>query len=152
MLTDWGVRPPAEDLERVAASGHVLVMVCRADLASATAAADTTAALAELPQPPGLLLVLTDVTRTATPGRIIQTLAGALDLPVHRIPYDPVIGTDWLTATGRPGARYRRAVARLAADIVTVAASSQAPGRLPTAPAPAEAVADHAAGPVVSAG
>lgn len=138
VLTDWGVRPPAEDLEQVAASGHVLVMVCRADVASATTAADTVAALAGLPQAPGLLLVLVDVARTAAPRRIARTLAESLAIPVHRIPSDPVIGSDWLAAAGRRSARYRRAVARLAADVVTVAARSQAPGRLPAA-----ATADH---------
>lgn len=133
VLTDWGVRPAAEDLEQVATAGHVLVVVSRADQPAATAAAATVAALQTLPQPPRLVLALADVDRTATPRRIARTLGGSLGIPVYRLPYDPVVGSDWLYATGRRSVRSRRAIARLAAGLVTEAAASRAPGRLPTA-------------------
>lgn len=131
VLTDWGVRPAAEDLEPVATSGHVLVVISRADQPAATAAAATVAALQTLPQPPRLVLALADVDRTATPRRIARTLGESLGIPVHRLPYDPVVGSDWLYATGRRSVRSRRALARFAAGLVAEAAASRAPGRLP---------------------
>lgn len=133
VLTDWGVRPAAEDLEQVATAGHVLVVVSRADQPAATAAAATVAALQTLPQPPRLVLALADVDRTATPPRIARTLGGSLGIPVYRLPYETAVGSDWLYATGRRSVRSRRAIARLAAGLVTEAAASRAPGRLPTA-------------------
>lgn len=137
VLTDWGVRPAAEDLEQVAGSGHVLVVVSRADQPAAVAAADTIAALQTLPEPPRMVLALVDVGRTATPARLARTLSDSLGIPVHRLPHDPVIGSDWLNATGRTAVRSRRAVARLAAALVTEAAHSRAPGRLPAVSPPA---------------
>lgn len=131
VLTDWGVRPVAEDLEPVAYSGHVLVLVSRADQPAATAAADAIAALQQLPEPPKLILALADVDRTPTPRRLAPTLADSLAIPVFRLPYDPVIGSGWFHAVGRRSVNSRRAAARLAAGIVTEAARSQAPGRLP---------------------
>jgi len=129
VLTDWGVRPAAEDLEQVVATGHVLALVARADQPSA--AADTLAGLRELPEPPRLVLVLTDVARTAALPRLTADLSKALDLPVFGIPYDPAVGSDWLYATGRRSIGSRQAVARLAAGLVTEAAGLRASARIP---------------------
>jgi len=133
VLTDWGVRPAVEDLEQVAYSGHVLVLVSRADQPSAVAAANALAGLKALPEPPRLMLALADVDRTATPRRLAPTLAESLGVPVLRLPYDPVVGADWLHAAGRRSGGSRRAIARLAAEIVTAAAGNRASGRLSTA-------------------
>lgn len=131
VLTDWGVRPAGEDLEQVAYSGHVLVLVSRADQPAAVAAANALAGLKALPEAPRLLLALVDVNRTATPRRLAGTLAESLGVPVFRLPYDPVVGSGWLHAAGRRGPGSRWAIARLAAGIVTEAAGNRAPGRLP---------------------
>lgn len=131
VLTDWGVRPAAEDLEQVGYSGHVLVLVSRADQPAAVAAANALAGLKALPEPPRLVLALADVDRTATPRRLAPTLAESLGVPVFRLPYDPVVGADWLYAAGRRNGASRRAIARLAAGIVTEAAGNRASGRLP---------------------
>ncbi|GAB3916891.1 hypothetical protein GCM10011575_33160 [Microlunatus endophyticus] len=137
VLTDWGIRPAAEDLEQVAATGHVLVLVARADQPSA--AADTLAGLRELPESPRLVLVLTDIARTAALSRLTADLSDALDLPVFGLPYDPAVGSDWLYATGRRSIRSRQAVARLAAGLVTEAAGLRASARIPAAAVPAAA-------------
>jgi len=132
VLTDWGVRPAGEDLQQVAYSGHVLVLVSRADQPAAVSAANALAGLQALPDGPRLLLALADVDRTSTPRRLAPTLAGSLDVPVFRLPYDAVVGSDWLHAAGRRSVASRRALARLAAGIVTEAAGIRASGRLPT--------------------
>jgi len=131
VLTDWGVRPAGEDLQQVAYSGHVLVLVSRADQPAAVAAANAVAGLTALPEPPRLMLALADVDRTATPRRLAPTLAESLGVPVFRLPYDPVVGSGWLAAAGRRSSGARRAVARLSAGIVTEAAGNRASGRLP---------------------
>lgn len=131
VLTDWGVRPAGEDLEQVAYSGHVLVLVSRADQPAALAAADALAGLQALPEAPRLMLALADVNKTATPRRLAGTLAESLGVPVFRLPYDPVVGSDWFAAVGRRSVASRAAAARLAAGIVTEAAGNRASGRLP---------------------
>ena len=135
VITDWGVRPAAEDLVPAALTGHVLVLVSRAGRQASAAAADVVAALQTLPQPPRLLLALVDVDRTSTPDRVATALQRSLEVRVHRLPYDPGAGAGWLSAAARPGFGSRRAVARLAAAVVTEAVTGPAPGRLAAVPA-----------------
>lgn len=128
VLTDWGVRPLAEDLGHVATTGHVLVIVARADRRQAVEAARAAAALGDGDTSVRLLLVLVDVGRTAS-----QFMIDPADLPtggLHRIPYDPAFGATARSARRRLAHPTRRALLNLSAAFVAASASSGGPGHL----------------------
>jgi len=136
VVTDWGVRPVGLDLAESVATGHLLVMVSRADRHTATRAAAAAAAVAQLSGSPGGLargagdrvppiLVLVDVNRTAD--RVAPALRRQLGTPVHVLPHDLAWSADPMMSSRRFDARTRRAHIRLARAVMEQAVRSQEP-------------------------
>lgn len=133
VFTDWGVRPPALDLEEVAGSGHLLVVVSRAERAAATAAAQAIDALSRSANPPRFLLTLVDAG--ATSDRMAGGLQASLDVPVVVVPWERS-RSDRLRSTSRKSsAATRTAHIRLAAAVMSEVIESEASGsRMPLRP------------------
>ena len=150
VFTDWGVRPPALDLEEVAGSGHLLVVVSRAERAAATAAAEAIDALSRSANPPRFLFALVDAG--ATSDRMADGLQASLDVPVVVVPWDRS-RSDRLRPTSREfSAATRTAHIRLAAAVMTQVIESEASGgRMPPRPARSAGhqIPDRAAAPEI---
>jgi MinD-like ATPase involved in chromosome partitioning or flagellar assembly len=137
VVTDWGVRAAPMDFVESVATGHLVVMVSRADRQSATRAAAAVAQLdgpsgeaagaAARPVPP--IMVLVDVSRTAD--RVVAAVRRRLGTPVHALPHDPEWSADTLTSSRRFAARTRRAHIRLAQAVMEQAVRSQQPAARP---------------------
>ncbi len=120
VVTDWGVRPTAMDLVDVATTGHVLVVVARADRHAAAAASGAVEALLAATTQSSPVLVLVDVARTAD--HVAVGLRRWLGVPVQLLPYDRHEPDD-------PGhklsGRSRLARIRLAAAVLAAAIESR---------------------------
>ncbi|MDN5724535.1 MAG: hypothetical protein L0G99_01205 [Propionibacteriales bacterium] len=126
VLTDWGVRPPFEDLGHVASTGHVLIVVGRADRKQAIDAVRAVASIGADSASPRMVLVLVDGGRTAS-----RFALDVGNLPVdrlHRIPYDPAFGGAIQHSQRRLSHPTRRALLDLCAALVDEAGRSGAPG------------------------
>ncbi len=130
VITDWGVRAPTMDLQDVAGTGHVLVVVSRAERHAATAAASTIDALARSTAAPRFVLALVDVGHTSD--RSADTLRTALGLPVVLLPHERVRG-DRLAAGSRAfSSTTRTAYIRLATAVMDQVLAGQTSGaRMP---------------------
>lgn len=135
VFTDWGVRPPALDLQEVAGSGHLLVLVSRAERAAATAAARAVDALARSADPPRLLLTLVDAGRTSD--RMAAGLRAGLAVPVVVVPWEGC-RSNRIRSTSRDfSAATRSAHISLATAVMhEVIDSGTAGARLPIRPSP----------------
>jgi MinD-like ATPase involved in chromosome partitioning or flagellar assembly len=136
VVTDWGARGVGLDFAESVTTGHLLVMVSRADRHSATRAAAAAAAVGQLKGAPGgatrgagdrvpTVLVLVDVSRTAD--RVAPALRRRLGTPVHVLPHDLAWSADPMTPGRRFDARTRRAHICLAQAVMGQAARSQEP-------------------------
>ena len=116
VLTDWGVRDRRVDLRQVALASHVVCLVARADRHAAEEAAALVPALQQVEDRPRLVLVLVDVARTGehTPGLIRRQL----DIPVLKIPYEPLRAAEQPLASRQLPARSRLAATRLATALM----------------------------------
>lgn len=146
VFTDWGVRPPALDLEEVAGSGHLLVVVSRAERAAATAAAQAIDALSRSANPPRFLLTLVDAG--ATSDRMAGGLQASLDVPVVVVPWERS-RSDRLRSMRREfSAATRIAHIRLAAAVMSEVIESEASGgRMPLRPSGSAERPTNQAGP-----
>lgn len=126
VFTDWGVRPPALDLEEVAASGHLLVVVSRAERAAATAAAEAIDALSRSANPPRFLLTLVDVG--ATSDRMAAGLQASLGVPVVVVPRERSRSHRLRSTSREFSAATRTAHIRLATAVMTEVIRSEAAG------------------------
>jgi MinD-like ATPase involved in chromosome partitioning or flagellar assembly len=161
VVTDWGVRPVGLDLAESVATGHLLVMVSRADRHSATRAAAAAAAVAQLSGSSGgaargtgdrvpPILVLVDVSRTAD--RVAPALRRRLGTPVHVLPHELEWSADATTSSRRFDARTRRAHIRLARAVMEQAVRSQEPAARTIPPQTDPTRTSPTRGPAVVAG
>ena len=135
VVTDWGVRPAAADLEEVAGTCHLLWLVARSDRHSATAAAAALRALRETAGSARTGLVLVDVARS--PDRVAAGLEQALGRPVRALPYEPERGRTPTPTSRRFTSRTRTAHIRLAVTVMNEAIASQTPAIVAASPAAA---------------
>ena len=119
VVTDWGVRDRRVDLRQAAVASHVVCLVARADRHAAEEAAALVPALLQVEDRPRLVLVLVDVAGTGehTPGLIRRQL----DIPVLKIPYEPLRAAAQPPASRRLPARSRLAATRLATAVMAEA-------------------------------
>ncbi len=130
VFTDWGMRPPTVDLDEVAGSGHLLVLVARAERGPAIAAARAIDALTGSEAAPHCLLTLVDVGHNSD--RLADGLSRSLGVPVLGLPWERARGRR-ITPTSRDfAAATRTAHIRLAAEIMRQVIASQSTGaRMP---------------------
>ena len=119
VVTDWGVRPGADDLAEVAATSHVVLVVARADRHSADAAAALVPQLRGGGSPPQVLLVLVDVGRTAD--RLVPGLAARPGTEVVTVGHQPARAAAVPPGSRELGARARRDQILLAARVLAAA-------------------------------
>ena len=138
VITDWGVRAPTMDLQDVADTGHVLVVVSRAERHAATAAASAIDALARSSAAPRFVLALVDVGHTSD--RSAEILRTALGVPVVLLPHERVRGDRLATGSRAFSSTTRTAHIRLAAAVMDQVLTSQTSGA--RMPARSDAVTD----------
>jgi hypothetical protein len=124
VVTDWGVRPWAGDLEEVADASNVVAVVARADRHAACAAAAVIPRLLGRPAAPRVLLVLVDVGHTSD--RIAAGLRRRLDVPVLALGYERERARFVAPDSSRFSARTRRGHIRVATAVVSEAIGSSA--------------------------
>lgn len=131
VVTDWGVRPWAGDLAEVTDADHVLVVVGRADRASAQSAAAVATAV-HATTTTRVVLALADVAQVSD--RVAAGLRDVLDVPVRTIRNEGSLGKA-MALSGRRSAPLRLDLLRLAAAVVDEAAVTLTPRRAPQAAA-----------------
>ena len=127
VVTDWGCRPAALDLDDVVATGHLTCLVSRADRRAAEEAAAAVSVLTTQPDPPRVALLLVDVGHTADTSA--TALGQHLDATVLTVPYDPARAAAGPVAAARLATRTRLAYTRTAAALLELAMAAGRPVR-----------------------
>lgn len=121
VVTDWGSRPAALDLGEVAATGHVVCVVTRADRHAMEESARAVERLVDAEEAPPVVVAVVDVGHTADRSAVVSR---RLDVPVLTIPYDPVRRSAEPVGSSDLATRTRLAYAGLAAELITRAQSA----------------------------
>jgi MinD-like ATPase involved in chromosome partitioning or flagellar assembly len=124
-VTDWGVRPPENDLGAVVSISHTICIVARADRYSAEIAASLVPAIHAHQTQPAVVLALVDIDGSA--GQAPLRMFSDESLPICVIPHDPQLARAGDDVARNRSARSRRAASTLAATLLAVGAPATRP-------------------------
>ncbi|GAA3871592.1 hypothetical protein GCM10022381_13350 [Leifsonia kafniensis] len=124
-VTDWGVRPPENDLGAVIATSHTICLVARADRYTAEIAASLVPAIHAHQTQPSVVLALVDIDGSA--GQAPSRMFSDASLPICVIRHDPELARAGDTIARSRSGRSRRAASTLAATLLAVGAPTARP-------------------------